>query len=107
MQAKFISNYLINLRKNTPFPRVFSYVNLSLLLAAVICFCPACDDANQNLQDIISSSEQTAQQLPLGDGLAVGATAPEFSLPDANGNIHSLSDYSGQKLVVVFYRMGT
>ena len=36
----------------------------------------------------------------------MGATAPEFSLPDAEGNFHNLSDYSGQKLVIVFYRTG-
>ena len=53
------------------------------------------------------SPEETVEQLPLGEGLAVGATAPEFSLPDADGNTHSLSNYSGQKLVVVFYRFGT
>ena len=53
------------------------------------------------------SQEETVEQLPLGEGLAIGATAPEFSLPDADGNMHSLLDYSGQKLVIVFYRFGT
>ena len=53
------------------------------------------------------SQTETVAQLPLGEGLAVGATAPEFSLPDADGSIHELSDYSGQKLVIVFYRLGT
>ncbi|MYA68556.1 redoxin domain-containing protein [Candidatus Poribacteria bacterium] len=51
--------------------------------------------------------EETVEQLPLGEGLDIGALAPDFSLPDADGSIQSLSDYSGQKLVVVFYRMGT
>ncbi|MCG9133069.1 redoxin domain-containing protein [Candidatus Poribacteria bacterium] len=51
--------------------------------------------------------EGTTAQFPLGEGLAIGTTAPEFSLPDADGNIHSLADYSGQKLVIVFYRFGT
>ena len=45
--------------------------------------------------------------LPLGDGLAIGATAPEFSLPDADGTIYSLSDYAGQKLVIAFYATST
>ncbi|RKU21166.1 hypothetical protein C6499_22395 [Candidatus Poribacteria bacterium] len=53
------------------------------------------------------SPEETVEQLPLGEGLVIGATAPAFSLPDADGNIHSLSNYSGQKLVIVFYRFGT
>lgn len=53
------------------------------------------------------SQEETVEQLPLGEGLAVGATAPEFSLPDADGNMHNFSHYSGQKLVIIFYRLGT
>ncbi|GAA4473866.1 thioredoxin-dependent thiol peroxidase [Enteractinococcus fodinae] len=35
--------------------------------------------------------------------LKPGDTAPEFSLPDANGNTVSLSDYAGQKVIVYFY----
>lgn len=106
MQSKLITNYLINPRRETPFSGTFSLVNLSILLAAIIFLCPACDRPEQTLQEIISMQD-TVEQLPLGEGLAVGATAPEFSLPDADGSIHSLSDYSRQKLVIVFYRMGT
>ena len=40
---------------------------------------------------------------PTGEGLAVGATAPTFSLQDANGNIHELSDYDGKKIALVFF----
>ena len=35
--------------------------------------------------------------------LEVGRKAPEFSLPDQNGEMHSLSDYKGQKVVLYFY----
>jgi peroxiredoxin Q/BCP len=35
--------------------------------------------------------------------LKVGAKAPEFSLPDGNGNIVSLSDFKGKKVVLYFY----
>ncbi|MCW2686476.1 MAG: antioxidant, AhpC/TSA family protein [Mycobacterium sp.] len=38
-----------------------------------------------------------------GSRLEVGEKAPEFSLPDADGNTVSLSDYSGRKLIVYFY----
>ena len=35
--------------------------------------------------------------------VAVGDPAPDFSLPDENGKMHSLSQYRGQKIVVYFY----
>ncbi|KAA5837297.1 thioredoxin-dependent thiol peroxidase [Saccharopolyspora hirsuta] len=35
--------------------------------------------------------------------LQVGDKAPEFSLPDADGNTVSLSDYRGRSVVVYFY----
>lgn len=35
--------------------------------------------------------------------LDVGTQAPDFSLPDQNGNTHSLHDYRGQKVILYFY----
>jgi len=35
--------------------------------------------------------------------ISVGEPAPEFSLSDENGKMHSLSQYRGQKIVVYFY----
>ncbi len=35
--------------------------------------------------------------------LEIGTTAPEFTLPDQNGEMHSLSDYKGQKVILYFY----
>jgi thioredoxin-dependent peroxiredoxin len=35
--------------------------------------------------------------------LNVGDKAPDFTLPDANGNDVSLKDYSGRKLVLWFF----
>ena len=32
-----------------------------------------------------------------------GDKAPEFKLPDASGNLHSLSDFAGKKAIVYFY----
>ena len=32
-----------------------------------------------------------------------GMRAPDFTLPDQNGNLHSLSDYRGEKVVLYFY----
>lgn len=35
--------------------------------------------------------------------LAVGTPAPDFTLPDQNGETHSLSDYRGKKVILYFY----
>lgn len=35
--------------------------------------------------------------------LSVGTTAPDFTLPDQNGELHSLSDYRGKKVILYFY----
>lgn len=44
-------------------------------------------------------------QLPEGDGLAVGLKAPDFNLPDSDGEMIALADYAGkQKVVLVFDR---
>lgn len=35
--------------------------------------------------------------------LEIGSKAPDFALPDQNGEMHSLSDYLGQKVILYFY----
>ncbi|QUO32563.1 thioredoxin-dependent thiol peroxidase [Faecalicatena sp. Marseille-Q4148] len=35
--------------------------------------------------------------------LETGIKAPEFSLPDQNGEMHSLTDYRGKKVILYFY----
>jgi len=35
--------------------------------------------------------------------LDIGTMAPEFTLPDQNGEMRSLSDYKGQKVILYFY----
>ena len=35
--------------------------------------------------------------------LEVGTKAPDFTLPDQNGTMHSLSQYRGQKIILYFY----
>ena len=35
--------------------------------------------------------------------LEVGTKAPSFSLPDQNGQMHSLEEYKGQKVILYFY----
>jgi len=35
--------------------------------------------------------------------LEVGTKAPDFTLPDQNGENHSLSEYAGKKVILYFY----
>ena len=35
--------------------------------------------------------------------LEIGTKAPDFTLPDQNGETHSLSDYRGQRVILYFY----
>lgn len=38
-----------------------------------------------------------------GGSIAIGAQAPEFELPDQDGQLHSLEDYRDQWVVLYFY----
>jgi hypothetical protein len=40
-------------------------------------------------------------------GNEVGNKAPEFSLPDENGNLVSLSDYIGKQNVILLFHTGS
>ena len=106
MPVKLTNNCLINLGRDAPFLRSTNSVCFSVLLAAVVFLCLACDNAERTT-NIITAPEDAAEQLPPGEGLDIGALAPEFTLPDGDGKSHSLSEYRGQKLVIVFYRTGT
>ena len=35
--------------------------------------------------------------------IEIGTKAPDFKLPDQNGQVHSLSQYAGQKVILYFY----
>ena len=35
--------------------------------------------------------------------LEVGTKAPDFFLPDQNGNVHTLEEYRGKKVILYFY----
>lgn len=36
--------------------------------------------------------------------LEVGTKAPDFELPDQNGELHKLSEYLGKKVILYFYQ---
>ena len=88
------------------FSRPANLAGFSVLLAAVIFLCLACGNAERTT-NVVTEPEDAAEELPPGEGLDIGALAPEFTLPDSDGKSHSLSEYRGQKLVIVFYRTGT
>ena len=60
---------------------------------------------NDQISEIINTPNLEAEPDPLspGEGLAVGATAPDFTLQDSDGNDVSLSDYTGKILVIQFF----
>ena len=37
--------------------------------------------------------------------LEVGVKAPDFKLPDQNGDIHTLDEFKGKKMLLYFYPM--
>lgn len=98
--------YRINPKRYTPFPINTGSIGFLILLMAATSLYLACDNAERTTQ-IITAPEDAAEELPMGEGLDIGALAPDFSLPDSDGNTHNLSQYRGQKLVIVFYRTGT
>ncbi len=52
---------------------------------------------------VVDAESTTVADVTENSRLAPGDTAPEFTLPDADGNEVSLSDYRGRKVIVYFY----
>ena len=81
---------------------------------AMMLMCLSCLEG-LNLNQVVPSEETSEtpmtvpepDPLPAGEGLAVGATAPDFTLPDGDGNDYSLSNYAGQVVVIQFYTTTT
>ena len=104
MQSRLMDNWIIKLR--SPFSRKATLAGFSVLCTVIIFLCLACDNA-ERATHVVTAPEDAAKKLPMGEGLDLGALAPDFSLPDGDGEFHTLSEYRGQKLVIVFYRTGT
>ena len=51
------------------------------------------------MSDVILESEEKRRKKML----KTGTKAPDFSLPDQNGEMHALTDYRGQKVILYFY----
>lgn len=69
---------------------------LVLLLAALLWAAPALsqdDDADEQPADV-----QQAERIQVRD------EAPDFALPDLDGEVHRLADQRGKPLVLVFFR---
>lgn len=69
-------------------------------LAFVVAFGAACQDAPREL-----GPADGADLPPVDTGrVAVGDTAPDFTLLDPRGDPVTLSDLRGRRIVLVFYR---
>lgn len=79
-----------------------------LLVGAMSCRSvddPVSDELLQNME--VTESLDDFEELPAGEGLQIGITAPTFELPDGYGETYNLQDYIGtKKVVVIFYRTG-
>jgi len=66
---------------------------------------PAGPQTGPTIEDIIDLHQHAPamEGEALNDPLKVGSKAPDFTLPDANGHLVSLSDYRGKPVVLVFY----
>ena len=104
MQFRLMDNWIVN--PILPFSGKIDLAGFSALCVVSIFLCLACGDAERTT-NVVTAPEDAAKKLPMGEGLDIGALAPEFSLPDGGGEFHSLSEYRQQKLVIVFYRTGT
>src|SRR5437868_13087157 len=62
------------------------------------------DDLNGRLDQVLTEGGDTADS-PAGPppGLAMGVEAPAFDLPDLHGTRHTLAQYRGRRVLVVFY----
>lgn len=49
------------------------------------------------------AAQDTTTSAPSGEPAAVGQPAPDFTVTDVDGNVHSLKDYRGKILVVDFW----
>ena len=96
----------------------FGFLRLSIMLVT-IWFASSCDRVKHQIihddieHDHIDRSTLTDEreqevdtavlEFPDGEGIAENELAPEFSLLDTQDKIRKLSDYRGQKLVIVFF----
>lgn len=57
--------------------------------------------------DVVLTAIPVIEELDPGQGLSIGSEAPDFELPNGDGDLLALEDYIGsKKLVVIFYRGG-
>ncbi|MXV76985.1 redoxin domain-containing protein [Candidatus Poribacteria bacterium] len=78
-----------------------SQLGYSILILAILISYGCLE--NDQISEIVNTPITEPDPLPAGEGLAVGATAPDFTLQDSDGNDVSLSDYAGKILVIQFF----
>src|SRR5437763_13137776 len=64
------------------------------------------DDLQARLDQILVAGSTAAAPAGPPPGLPVGAEAPAFDLPDLDGTRHTLAQYRGRKVLLIFYSTG-
>ena len=97
---------------------IFAFENLPVEQAFTLAIAHAGYEATEVAVHPIPAAETLELQVQLtrlaepdklnpGQGLSLGSQAPAFELPDGDGTLHALADYTGNKnVVLVFYRGG-
>ena len=64
--------------------------------------------ANETYEvDVVLTAIPVIEELDPGQGLSIGSEAPDFELPNGDGDLLALGDLIGsKKVVVIFYRGG-
>ena len=79
---------------------------ISIILVCLIIWGLGCVEEEIILPNDREQPEEPIEPKPI-IGNEVGNQAPEFSLPDENGNLVSLSNYTGKQNVVLLFHTGS
>lgn len=83
---------------------VFAWIGYQLLLqnGRILLQLRALQEQLETVKGQVAVIPTSVQQRPPG-GLQIGTRAPEFELPDLAGALHRLSDWSGRKVLLIFF----
>ena len=80
---------------------------ISIILVCMIIWGLGCVEQEEIINPVEPGTSEPIVPEPPTVGNEVGNQAPEFSLPDENGNLVSLSDYTGKQNVILLFHTGS